>query len=388
MLSDTKTYEELKGDPTPKYKKKLVGILSRLVDEEKITKAKYKKLYPTAENVPRLYCTPKIHKPGAPLRPIVDYTATIGYETSRWLADILGPMVGNSVHHVVNSKQLAEELVNVVIEEGDILNSHDVVSLFTCTPIHKVLEIVRERLGKGALKDYNKLQGFSLAVDDVVELLDFILSTTYFTFRDKIYRQRFGAAMGSPVSPLAANIYMEFLEESAIATAPFACKPKMWKRYVDDILEVVNKDAVPPLTEHLNQIDDTNSIKFTYEQEKDGKIPFLDTLIVRRDDGTIKLLVYRKATHTDQYLNFSSHHPLHQKLGVVRTLLDRKNKIITEDKDKEEEEVTIKMHLVTAAILLGVLRKSNNRWTHQSRRRRQLRRMKLPSQKALSLSPT
>ncbi|XP_072014996.1 uncharacterized protein [Amphiura filiformis] len=119
----------------------------------------------------------------------------------------------------------------------------------------------------------------------------------------------------------------------------------MWKRYVVDILEVVNKDAVPPLTEHLNQIDDTNSIKFTYEPEKDGKIPFLDTLIVRRDDGTIKLLVYWKAIHTDQYLNLSSHHPLHQKLGVVRTLLDRKNKIITEDRDKEEEEVTIKKAL-------------------------------------------
>ncbi|XP_072025262.1 uncharacterized protein [Amphiura filiformis] len=83
----------------------------------------------------------------------------------------------------------------------------------------------------------------------------------------------------------------------------------------------------------------------TPENEKDRKIPFLDTLIVRRDDGTIKLLVYRKATHTDQYLNFSSHHPLHQKLGVVRTLLDRKNKIITEDRDKEEEEVTIKKTL-------------------------------------------
>ncbi|XP_072016904.1 uncharacterized protein [Amphiura filiformis] len=347
MASQSYATDKLTTDPTPKYKKKLVGILSRLVSEEKIPKVKYKKLYPTAENVPRLYCTPKNHKQGAPLRPIVDYTATIGYETSRWLADILGPMVGKSIHHAVNSKQLAEEMVNVVIEEGDILNSHDVVSLFTCTPIHKVLEIVRERLSKGGLKDYNKTQGFNLAPEDVVELLDFILSTTYFTFRDKIYRQRFGAAMGSPVSPLAANIFMEYLEEAAIATAPITCKPKLWKRYVDDILEIVNKDAVPQLTEHLNKIDDTDSIKFTYEQEKDGQIPFLDTLIFRRDDGTIKLLVYRKATHTDQYLNFNSHHPLHQKLGVIRTLMDRKNRIITEESDKEAEDTTIKKALHT-----------------------------------------
>ncbi|XP_072015063.1 uncharacterized protein [Amphiura filiformis] len=135
---------------------------------------------------------------------------------------------------------------------------------------------------------------------------------------------------------------MEYLEESAIMTAPIECKPKLWKRYVDDILEVVAKDAVIPLTDHLNQVDDTQSIKFTFEKEVDGKIPFLDTLIVRREDGSGKLLVYRKVTHTNQYLNFKSHHPLHQKLGVVRTLLDRKDKIVTEDQNKEEEEKIIK----------------------------------------------
>ena len=48
-----------------------------------------------------------------------------------------------------------------------------------------------------------------------------------------------------PVSPLVANIFREHLEQSAIKTAPIDCKPKLWKRYVDDILEVVAKDAVP-----------------------------------------------------------------------------------------------------------------------------------------------
>ncbi|XP_072040837.1 uncharacterized protein [Amphiura filiformis] len=149
--------------------------------------------------------------------------------------------------------------------------------------------------------------------------------------------------MGSPVSPLAANIFMEHLESTAIApTAPLECKPKLWKRYVDDILEIVAKDEVNNLTDHLNQADDTDSIKFTFEKEEDSKIPFLDTLIVRREDGSVKFLVYRKETHTDQYLNLKSHHPLHQKLGIVRTLLDRKNKLVTEDQDKAEEEKHIK----------------------------------------------
>ena len=138
---------------------------------------------------------------------------------------------------------------------------------------------------------------------------------------------------------------MEFLEQEAIATAPLDSRPRLWKRYVDDILEIVKDNQVENLTDHLNNTDPTGNIKFTFEKEKSGTIPFLDTLIVRKPDGSVKLLVYRKATHTDQYLNFDSHHPLQHKLGVVRTLLDRMDKIVSEDEDKLQEEVTIKKAL-------------------------------------------
>ena len=116
--------------------------------------------------------------------------------------------------------------------------------------------------------------------------------------------------------PIAANIFMEALEQQAIATAPMDCMPKLWLCYVDDILEIVNKDCVEKLTDHINKVDKSGSIKFTYEKESEGKVPFLDTLIVKKEDGSVKLLVYRKPTHTDQYLNYESHHPLHHKLGV------------------------------------------------------------------------
>ena len=57
--------------------------------------------------------------------------------------------------------------------------------------------------------------------------------------------------MGNPVSPIAANSFMEGLEQEAIATAPMDCRPKLWLRYVDDILEVISKNAVPRLTERI-----------------------------------------------------------------------------------------------------------------------------------------
>ncbi|XP_072048952.1 uncharacterized protein [Amphiura filiformis] len=147
------------------------------------------------------------------------------------------------------------------------------------------------------------------------------------------------------VSPVVANLYSEFLEQHALATAPLDCRPRLWKRYVDDILEIVKEDQVDNLTSHLNQSDPTDSIKFTYEKEHEGTIPFLDTLIVKKPDGSVKLLVYRKVTHTDQYLNFDSHHPIHHKLGVIRTLLDRMDNVVTEDEDKKLEEEKIRQAL-------------------------------------------
>ena len=110
-------------------------------------------------------------------------------------------------------------------------------------------------------------------------------------------------------------------------------------------MEIVRRGQIENLTDHLNQADESGSIKFTHEEENDGQIPFLDTLLVRRENGTVKLLVYRKPTHTDQYLAFDSHHPLHQKLGVVRTLLDRKDRVITDESDKIKEEEHIRQAL-------------------------------------------
>ncbi len=94
-------------------------------------------------------------------------------------------------------------------------------------------------------------------------------------------------------------------------------------------------------------MDKWGSIKFTYEKECDGKLLFLDFYIVKKDDGFLKLQVYRKPTHTDLFLNYSSHHSLHQKLGVIRTLYERKDSIVTEPEDKIEEEVKVEKALET-----------------------------------------
>ena len=57
-------------------------------------------------------------------------------------------------------------------------------------------------------------------VEDIILLLEFCLKNTYFSFQGQFYEQVEGAAMGSPVSPIVANLYMEYLEQKALSTAP------------------------------------------------------------------------------------------------------------------------------------------------------------------------
>jgi len=57
----------------------------------------------------------------------------------------------------------------------------------------------------------------------------------------------------------------------------------------------------------------------------------LDLLRVQNKEGALKLQIYGKPTHTDQHLNFSSHHPIEHKLSVVRTLLERSQSLVSED---------------------------------------------------------
>ena len=125
--------------------------------------------------------------------------------------------------------------------------------------------------------------------------------------------------MGSPVSPIVANFYMEKFEDVAITSAK--TPPDIWLRYVDDTFVVLSTDTIEEFTTHINGMD--TNIKFTREEAVENKLAFLDTWVVQDDNGNIKTLVYRKPTHTDQYLAFESNHHLAHKKSVVRSLVHR-----------------------------------------------------------------
>ena len=67
---------------------------------------------------------------------------------------------------------------------------------------------------------------------------------------------------------------------------------------MDDTLSIIKKGQASNLTDHLNTIDKTNSIKFTHEEDLEGKMPFLDTLIQIEEGGEVKnYSLQEKDTH-------------------------------------------------------------------------------------------
>ena len=85
------------------------------------------------------------------------------------------------------------------------LSSYDVSALFTSVPVDPALNIIKDLLEK----DHTLTERTVMEVSDIILLLEFCLKDTYFSFQDQFYEQVEGAAMGSPVSPIVANLYME-----------------------------------------------------------------------------------------------------------------------------------------------------------------------------------
>ena len=329
LLSDEKTYSKLKKDPTNSYKNKLLKVLKELKEKGAIDQSLYEKLRPSACVVPCIYGLPKVHKQAIPVRPIVSSIGSVCYNLARFISDILSPLVGKSPHHIQNSQDFVNKIKDLVVNDNELITSYDVSALFTSVPVDRALQVV-----DNLLKTDNSWKARTYLSDSqIITLLEFCLTTTYFKFRGQLYQQDHGCAMGLPVSPIIANLYMEFFELEAIKSATHP--PRVWMRYVDDTFVVINKSNSQQFTDHINSIDP--HIKFTQDPEKDRTLPFLDTLVTRLDDGSLKVSVYRKPTHTDQYLAFDSHHPLEHKLSVIRTLFHRADTVVTNSADKDHE---------------------------------------------------
>ena len=101
------------------------------------------------------------------------------------------------------------------------------------------------------------------------------------------------------------------------------------------IISVVKRKKGQQLLEYLNA--QHGQIKFTIEEESDGSLPFTDIRFSRDEYGQVVRQVYRKPTHTNRYVQFTSHHPTSVKSGVIDCLFQRATIVSSNDELFEKE---------------------------------------------------
>ncbi|XP_054259256.1 uncharacterized protein LOC128984000 [Macrosteles quadrilineatus] len=204
VVLDTVTYEEkmletlqsghytqLKKDPTETFERKIASTLRK---HKKFFSDKQRtRLTPHHSKIPHMYGLPKIHKPNVPLRPIVSSRDSACRELSKVLLDILKPLVGNTDSFIKNSKDFVEKSKSIVLADTDKLVSFDVE-------------------------------------------------------KGKLYRQDEGMAMGSPLSPIFANIFMEEFEQKALASARL--KPRICTKK-KDLMYLLKAGVIPEAFTHF-----------------------------------------------------------------------------------------------------------------------------------------
>ena len=175
-----------------------------------------------------------------------------------------------------------------------------------------------------------------------LDLANLVLTNIWYTLNYQFYKEPDGVVMGGTTSSKTAEIYMHMraYERTTIFTALHP--PKVWERLIGDVcstLKYAHLENFYHLINNLHQY-----IKSNIEEESNRKLAFLEILL-RRNNEKISILVYRKPTHTDQYLHYSSQHQTSCKESVVSSLFNRAYSIITNKDDLHKENARIKQVL-------------------------------------------
>ena len=243
---------------------------------------------------------------------IVSVCGTATCNTAKFVTKILQNYCCKTSSFVKDSKDFIKIIKHFSINpEEETLVSFDVSALLTSIPVPVALQVINSKI--------STCTNFTNACKIPTEKF---ITNYIFCFNKRFYKQLQGADMGLPVSPVIANVYMEYFEPLAIPTSPPLIK--LWFRFVDDVHSATRKDQVNKLQDHLNSIDP--HIKSTLELPGTDGLPFLDTL-TKPTPNSIESTVYRKPTYTDRYLDYNSNHPILAKLSVIETLIHRAKQV-------------------------------------------------------------
>ena len=198
-------------DPTNKYLK----IIKSLINTHKDTlnfnkKIKYHtRLYPYHPAAPNLTGLLKIHKPEIPIRPLINFKTAPSYIIAKIMDKILRTKIKlKNTYNIKNGYELIKKLKTIQIDENTKAISYDITSMYPNIPINETINIIKKHLTRN--KEDNK------NIINITTLIRNICNQNYFKFKEKYYKQEEGLPMGSPISAIMSEIYLQEFEEKIV----------------------------------------------------------------------------------------------------------------------------------------------------------------------------
>ena len=222
---------------------------------------------PTGSRLAHLYELPKTHKRQLAMRPILSATGTYNYALVKWLDGMLKPLSSNE-HTITDIFAFTNEIRGVKINPGEILVSYHVSSLLTNVPLDVTIDILARKAFENNW--FNDRYDLNLTRTDLAHLLHVATKGQLFQFDGALYEQTDGVAMGSPLGPLLANVFICSVEGSLKRQGKL---PEFYRCYVDDTL--VRMPDLAAATQFLDTLNHAHSaVSFTVEVEKNGMLAF------------------------------------------------------------------------------------------------------------------
>ena len=198
-------------------------------------------LYPTGSCPGKFYATAKLHKlpvndkiDDLPIILIVSNINTATYQLEKHLSKVLSPL-RESEHNIKSTKNFIQQIKKELIPAGYEMVSFDMKSLFTNVPLDRTIDIILTRVC-----DRKDLKT-PITRCEIKEMLTLCTKNVHFTYNKKISVQTDGVAMGSPLGPVLADIFITELEKTLLLHIYIHYK-NLWRRYVDDTISYVKKD--------------------------------------------------------------------------------------------------------------------------------------------------
>lgn len=327
-------YQQVPQDSLIKGLKKIKTEVQKGQEVGILTEEEAEAMCPEDAKPGRLYGLAKDHKEYTripPFRPIVSGSGSLTENISKYVDFHAKPLVSDLPSFIEDTPDLLralEELKTEPIPDSAIPVTIDVVGLYSNIPQEEALQRMEE-----ALETRPECQKQKVPTKFLITLLHLVLSLNIFTFNENLYKQLWGVAMGTRCAPTVANIFMGHIEKKILdlSTHSSLIYKGFWKRFIDDIILVWTgtEEELQEFIQFINSLHPT--IKFTANYNfQTRSAPFLDTNITITG-GTISTDLYRKPTHSPQYLLPSSTHPPHCVRNIPYSLAYRIRRICSEE---------------------------------------------------------